>query len=262
MTGGSPRPTKSSPRFSPCSRAGGELGDHAERSAPRAGSVRRVRRVRSGRCARARRGRRRDRARRGPGGGAVSSCPRGPSHRARAATGDSSASVWSPPAAGGPGPPDLGAEYELVPWPERPLTELRDEVAWPGRRLGQDGRDELEYLAGETRGRRAVRRADRRRGALRGGPRRHGRGRDGVLPLGLPAGARLRGASRGRRRSTAGASSSTTRSPARMCPTLLRSVALGAGRCARCSTSCTSTRATGSPTPAGSSSRSSASSSP
>jgi len=44
-------------------------------------------------------------------------------------------------AAGGweAGPPDLGAEYELVPWPDRPLQGLRDA-------LGEDGA-ELDRLA-------------------------------------------------------------------------------------------------------------------
>ena len=37
-------------------------------------------------------------------------------------------------------PPDLGAHYNLVPWPERPLSELREELA--------DARTEEERLAG------------------------------------------------------------------------------------------------------------------
>jgi V/A-type H+-transporting ATPase subunit I len=53
------------------------------------------------------------------------------------------------------GRPDLGAEYDLVPWPDRPLQELRDELDADGAELeGQAAR--LESLAA---GREAVARA-------------------------------------------------------------------------------------------------------
>ncbi len=98
-------------------------------------------------------------------------------------------------------PPDLGGAYELVPWPERPLGEVRDELAaLDGGGRGPSAAGSKAWRAGRERlAGYAAQAADALRVA--GGPHRHGRGRPRRVPRRLRARRRLR--RRARRRTGA-----------------------------------------------------------
>ena len=149
------------------------------------------------------------------------------------------------------GRPDLGIHYDVVPWPERPLAAVREELA-----ASEAARSDADAASRRPGGRpRRASPSSRAAPPPSSGSRKCGRAwtRRARSPC-SPATSRRRSRTPCGRLPprTAGACSSTTPSRARTCPSSCSSRA-GCGPSARCSTSCTSTRATGSGTSAGSS---------